>query len=92
MDRLAPLTDSILVEATHQPQFPCSKVSRKTGSVNGEWIVLRVKQNMFSEFNEAAQPKTSLAKYSIEFNDLAVQTRPHGIAFLRLLGRPYCMW
>ena len=36
---------------------------------------------MFSEFNEAAQPKTSLAKYSIEFNDLAVQTRPHGIAF-----------
>ena len=27
---------------------------------------------MFSEFNETAQPKTSLAKYSIEFNDLAV--------------------
>ena len=27
---LAPLTDSILVEAAHQPQFPCPKVSRKT--------------------------------------------------------------
>ena len=24
-----------------------------------------------SEFNEATQPKTSLAKYSIEFNDVA---------------------
>ena len=30
---LAPPTDSILV---HQPQFPNSKVSRKTGQVNGE--------------------------------------------------------
>ena len=30
-----------------------------------------------SEFIEAAQPKTSLTKYSIEFNDLAVQKRPH---------------
>ena len=28
---LAPLTDSILVEAAHQPQFPYPKVSRKTG-------------------------------------------------------------
>ena len=28
---LAPLTDSILVEAAHQPQFPCPKVSLKTG-------------------------------------------------------------
>ena len=28
---------------------------------------------MFGEFNEATQPKASLAKYSIEFNDLAVQ-------------------
>ena len=27
----APLTtDSILVEAAHQPQFPCSKASRET--------------------------------------------------------------
>ena len=26
---LAPLTDSILVEAAHQPQFPCPKVSQK---------------------------------------------------------------
>ena len=31
---------------------------------------------MFGEFNEAAQPKTSLAKCSIAFNDLAVQMRP----------------
>ena len=37
---------------------------------------------MFSEFNAAAQPKTSLAKYSIEFNYLAVQMRPHRIAYL----------
>ena len=28
---LAPLTDSIIVEAAHKPQFPCSKISRKTG-------------------------------------------------------------
>ena len=40
-------------------------------------IVWRVKQNMFGEFNEAGKPKTSLAKYSIEFNDFAVQPRPH---------------
>ena len=45
---------------------------------------------MFGEFNEAAKPKTSLAKYSIEFN-LAVQMRPHLIAYLRLLGRPYTL-
>ena len=44
-----------------------------------------------SEFNEAAQPKTSLAKYSIEFNDLAVQKRPHRIPYLKLLGRPYTL-
>ena len=46
---------------------------------------------MFGEFNEATQLKTSLAKYSIEFNDLAVQTRPHRIAYLRLLGNPYTL-
>ena len=46
---------------------------------------------MYGEFNKAAQLKTSLAKYSIEFNDLAVQTRPHRIAYLRLLGRPYTL-
>ena len=46
---------------------------------------------MFREFNEATQLKTSLAKYSMEFNDLAVQMRPHRIAFLRLLGRPYTL-
>ena len=35
---LAPLTDiSILVEAAHQPQFPCLRLSRKAGYVvNGE--------------------------------------------------------
>ena len=46
---------------------------------------------MFGEFNEAAQPKNSLAKYSTEFNDLAVQSHPHRIPYLRLLGRPYTL-
>ena len=40
---------------------------------------------MFGECNEAAQPKTSLTKYWIEFNDLALQMRPHRIAYLRLV-------
>ena len=40
---------------------------------------------MFGEFNEATQLETSLAKYSIKFNDLAAQMRPHRIAYLRLL-------
>ena len=52
---------------------------------------MRVKENTFGEFNEAAQLKTSLAKYSIEFDVLAVQTRPHRIAYLRLLCRPYTL-
>ena len=46
---------------------------------------------MFGEFNETTQLKTALAKYSIEFNGLAVQMRPHRIAYLRLLGRPYTL-
>ena len=46
---------------------------------------------MFGEFNEETQLKTSLAKNSIEFNDLAVQMRPHRIAYMRLLGRPYTL-
>ena len=46
---------------------------------------------MFGEFNEVTQLKTSLAKYSIEFNDLALQMRPHRIAYLRLLDRPYTL-
>ena len=51
---------------------------------------------MFGEFNEATQLKTSLAKYSIEFNDLAVQTHPHGIPFFHIQeGLPdtleYCL-
>ena len=45
---------------------------------------------MFGEFNKAAQPKTSLNKYSIKFN-LAVQMRPHRIAYLRLLGISYTL-
>ena len=32
-----------------------------------------------------------LANYSLEFNDFAVQTRPHQIPFLRLLGRHYTL-
>ena len=40
---------------------------------------------MFGEFNEAAQLKTSLAKYSIEFNELAVQTRPHRITVFEIV-------
>ena len=32
---------------------------------------------MLGEFNKARKEKTSLAKYSIEFNDFTVQTRPH---------------
>ena len=46
---------------------------------------------MFGEFNEATQLKISIAKYSIESNDLAVQMRPNRIAYLRLLGRPYIL-
>ena len=46
---------------------------------------------MFGEFYEAGRPKTSLAKYSVEFNDLAVQMRPHRIVYLSLLGRPYTL-
>ena len=53
-----------------------------------EW---RVKRNIFGDFNEVAQHKTSLAKYSIEFNNLVIQTRPHRIQYLRLLGRPYTL-
>ena len=52
---------------------------------------MRVKKNMFGEFNKESQLKTSLAKNSIKFNDLAVQMRPHRIAYLRLLGRPYTL-
>ena len=46
---------------------------------------------MFGKLNEATQLKTSLAKYSVEFNDLAVQMRPHRIVYLSLLGRPYTL-
>ena len=43
---------------------------------------MQVKENMFGEFNEVTHLKTSLAKYSIEFNDLAVQIGPHRIALV----------
>ena len=46
---------------------------------------------MFGEFDEATKLKTSLAKYSVEFNDLAVKICLHRIAHLRLLGRPYTL-
>ena len=38
---------------------------------------------MFGEYNEAAQRKTLLVKYSMEFN-LAAQSRPQTIDLLRL--------
>ena len=46
---------------------------------------------MLGELNEAGKPKISISKYSIEFNDFAIQTRPHWIPYLRLLGRPYIL-
>ena len=38
-------------------------------NVNGEWIVRRVRQNKFTEFNEAGKSKALLAKYSVQFNE-----------------------
>ena len=32
-----------------------------------------------------------ITKYSEELNYLAVELRPHGMSFLRLLGRPYTL-
>ena len=46
---------------------------------------------MLDVFTEFGKPKTSLAKYSVEFNDFAVQTPPYRIPFLRLLGRTYTL-
>ena len=44
---------------------------------------------MFSEFNEAGKPKTSLiTRISVEFNEFAESKRLHGRLFLRMLGRP----
>ena len=37
--------------------------------MNGEWIVRRVRQNKFTDFNEAGKSKASLAKYSVQFNE-----------------------
>ena len=47
--------------------------------MNSDYIVLRFKENMFGEFTEPSQLKTSLAKYSIEFNDLAVQASSNSV-------------
>ena len=44
---------------------------------------------MFDKLNKAGKPKTSLAKYSVEFNDFAEPQRLHRRPYLRLLGRPY---
>ena len=44
--------------------------------MNGKWIVKRVKQNIFGEF-EVSKPKTSLAKYLKEFNDFSEPQCPH---------------
>ena len=57
--------------------------------MNGEWIVRRVhivrdEQNMFGEFNDAGKSKTSLAKYSVKFDDFVVLTHPRRIPYLRL--------
>lgn len=41
---------NILEESTHQVQFFCSKYSQKTGEVNSEGTLKRVKLNMFDEF------------------------------------------
>ena len=45
-------------------------------AISSEYIIRRVKQNMFSELNEAGKPKTLIAKISIEFNDLAKASVP----------------
>ena len=37
---------------------------------------------MFGEFKEAGKLKTALVKYSVEFIDFAVQTRPHRIVLV----------
>ena len=39
---------------------------------------------MFNVFNEAGKPTTSLAKYSVEFEDFTESQRPYQRPFLRL--------
>ena len=68
---VALLTDiSILVDAIHQPQFHCSRLASK---LYGE--LRKTCLASLGEF-EAGKPKASLAKYSVKFNDFAVQMRP----------------
>ena len=81
---LSPLTDIILLEADHQAQFSCSGLSSRFFV---RWNKKRVKWNEFGEFDEAGNPKTLLAKNSVEFIDFAEPQRPHRRPFLKLLGR-----
>ena len=87
---LAPLTDiSSLVEAIHQPQFSCYRLS--------EWQVdcTASQATFFRRVPRGGQiigGQNSPAKYSIEFDDFAEsngaredQRRP----YLRLSDRPY---
>ena len=53
------------------------------------FYILPLTDIMFGEFNEAVKPQTSLAKYSVEFNDFAEPQRLHRRSHLRLLVRPY---
>ena len=50
-------------------------------------IVVRVKQNILGVRNQ----KPHSQKYKVELDDFAVQTSPHRIPYLRLLGRPYTL-
>ena len=59
--------------------------------MNRELIVLQVKQNLFGEFNEAGKPKTSLAKYSVEFNHFAVPQRPHQRTVFEAVRQSYTL-
>ena len=52
--------------------------------MNGEWIVK-------GEVDYAGKPKTPLAKYFVEFNDLVGPQGPHRRLFLKLLDRSYAL-
>ena len=71
--------------------FFVREIAKKPAEVNRVRIVRRVKKNMFGKFNEANKPKTSFAKYSVEFNDFVWKTAPHRRPYVRLLGRFYTL-
>ena len=50
--------------------------------MNGEWIVK-------GEVDYAGKPKTPLAKYFVEFNDLVGPQGPHRRQYLKLLDKSY---